>query len=122
MGRLRVGRRGEEVARKYLRRRRYKVLEKNWGSKWGEIDLVMKKGSVVAFVEVKAKRGEFYGSPEKMFDKKKLEQVKRMGWVWCGRKGWEGAVRVDVVAVVFERESEKVKRVSHYKNVVEGDV
>ncbi len=97
-----TGRRGEEVAGRYLEERGLELMERNWGNKWGEIDLIMREGEVLVFVEVKAKKGRAYGAPWEMVTRRKLAQVKRMGGAYMRKVGWNGRVRVDVVGVVFD--------------------
>ncbi len=97
-----TGRRGEEVAEQYLEERGLELVERNWGNKWGEIDLIMREREVLVFVEVKAKRGRAYGAPWEMVTQRKLAQIKRMGGVYMREMGWQGRVRIDVVGVVFQ--------------------
>jgi putative endonuclease len=112
-----TGGKGEQEAERLLRGKGYKVLEMNWGSKWGELDLVCLDGEVVVFVEVKAKTGYGYGAPWQMVNRRKLDQVRRMGEVFLTERGWqEKACRIDVVGVVFDRAG-KVVEINHYENV-----
>ncbi|TSC64026.1 MAG: putative endonuclease, partial [Parcubacteria group bacterium Gr01-1014_91] len=50
-----IGKLGEEVARAYLQKKGYKIIEQNWRTKRGEIDIIAKKGDVLALVEVRTK-------------------------------------------------------------------
>ncbi len=110
-----TGRRGEEEARKYLEKEGLELVERNWGSKWGEIDLIMRDGEVLVMVEVKAKRGRKYGAPWEMVTRRKLVQVRRMGEMYVREIGWQGRVRIDVVGVVFE--GERVAEIRWWKGV-----
>jgi putative endonuclease len=123
-----TGRKGELEAKKLLRKKGYKILEMNWGSKWGEVDLVCidsgqarmttrRGGETVVFVEVKAKTGDGYGAPWQMVGRRKLDQVKRIGEMYLAEKGWQDKpCRIDVVGVVFNRAG-KVVNINHYENV-----
>lgn len=53
----RIGADGEEIARKYLREKGYAILESNWSTTFGELDIVAKRGDELVFVEVKTRRG-----------------------------------------------------------------
>ena len=110
-----TGRRGEEVARRYLEERGLELVEQNWRNRWGEIDLIMWDGEVLVFVEVKAKKGRDYGAPWEMVTRRKLAQVKRMGGVYMRGVGCQGRVRVDVVGVVFR--GEEVEEVRWWRGV-----
>ena len=59
---------GEKAARKALRRAGYRILEKNVRTPSGEIDIVALDGDVLCFVEVKARSGDAFGSPEEALD------------------------------------------------------
>ena len=62
--RRRLGTRGEDQARRYLEDRGYQVLATNWHCAAGELDLVMRDGAEIAFIEVKTRRGEAAGRAE----------------------------------------------------------
>lgn len=112
-----TGGRGEREAEKLLRGKGYKILEMNWGSKWGEVDLICVDSGCVVFVEVKAKIGDGYGAPWQMVNRRKLDQVKRMGEVYLAERGWQDkACRIDVVGVVLDKNG-KVINIDHYENV-----
>lgn len=115
-----TGKVGEEVAAEFLGKKGYKILERNWGSKWGEIDLIGQDGEILVFVEVKTKKGENWGRPEQMVNWHKLKQIRRMAEVYIvsrptSPKASLGA-RIDVVAVVLNYDG-SVGRVDHYEAV-----
>lgn len=115
-----TGRLGEEMAAELLQNKGYEIVERNWRSKWGEIDLICNfqnpntKEKTYVFVEVKTKVGKDFGSPEEMINKGKLLQVQRMASVYSKAKNLQK--RIDVVAVVLDRDF-KVTRISHYECV-----
>lgn len=113
-----TGNRGETLAAEYLTRKGYKILERNYQSKWGEIDIIarlkVKGESITVFVEVKTKTTNKYGEPWEMVNHWKIEQVKRMGEVWCREFDWQGRVRVDVVGVYLDQEE---PRIEHWESV-----
>ncbi len=111
-----IGGSGEEVAARYLAARGYKVLARNYSTKWGELDLVVKMNDRIVFVEVKSKQGNRYGSPWEMVNRNKLERVRRMGWLFLVKNGLiNSPCRIDVVGVVFGEDARAA--VSHWENV-----
>jgi putative endonuclease len=95
-----IGRRGEDRAAQYLRRRGYRILARNWRCRLGEIDLIALDGNTLVFVEVKTRRGETFGPPEAAVRAGKQRQIARVAEAFLTASGLRGAVcRVDVVAV-----------------------
>jgi len=98
-----LGRRGEDLAHRYLRNRGYKVVARNY--KPGvdsEIDIVARHGELVVFVEVKSRVSEEFGSPERAIDLEKQRHIVRAArsFVTRARLEWS-QVRFDVISVVF---------------------
>src|SRR3990167_10107587 len=90
-----VGRGGEEIAAQFLARKGYKVIERNYRRKWGEIDIIAEKDGTVRFVEVKAVSREnipVNGSreidyrPEELVHKSKMRKVARTAALYIDRK------------------------------------
>ena len=73
--RLKLGRQGEDVAAKYLKRQGMKILERNFRTPVGEIDLIVKNKQILAFVEVKTRRGKAFGSPGEAVGSRKQHQI-----------------------------------------------
>ncbi len=110
-----VGRIGEEAAAKFLLNLGYSLITRNFSTRFGEIDLIMKDKGVLVFVEVKTKKGLIFGTPEEMFTRGKYNRVKRMGTVYL--KGEEVPCRIDMVAVLLN-EFNEVETLKHYPNVI----
>ena len=109
---------GESLAHKLLIDKGYRVLERNFRTRFGEIDLICVDGDTLVFVEVKLKTGEDFGTPEEMINQRKLSKVQRMAEVFIQRGGsakLPEIYRIDVVAIVLD-EFGGVKRIDHYKN------
>jgi putative endonuclease len=119
-----TGNRGEAVACELLQRKGYEILTRNYGNKWGEVDIIAKLNQNTikpfeeyrVFVEVKTKRGGEYGEPWEMINNHKLHQVQNMGHLWCEEYGWKGLCRIDVVGVWMDIDGE-IERVEHWENV-----
>ena len=72
-----MGALGEEMAEKYLKRRGYKIIEKNFrASRLAEIDIVAKDKDILVFVEVKLRTGARYGLGREAVDRKKQEHIR----------------------------------------------
>ena len=108
-----TGRLGEEAAAMYLVNRGYKIIDRNFATKFGEIDIVFRDGEKTVFAEVKTKIGKEFGTPEEMFTKGKLSKVKRMATIFL--KGEEIPCRIDMIAVEMDNSSQ-ILDIRHYKN------
>lgn len=110
-----TGKLGEDLAAEYLKKEGYTLLARNWGNKWGEIDLVVRNTSgVIVFVEVKTKIGIYFGRPEQMVNYRKLQQIRRIASLFPA--GIDTVKRIDVIAIVLSR-ALKVEKLNHYQGV-----
>jgi len=109
-----TGRAGEDIAAESLSKKHFKILERNFSNKFGEIDIIAKDNGVLVFVEVKTKIGEDFGSPEEMINPGKLARIRNMATMYL--HGESVPCRIDVVAVVLGSDNEVV-RLTHYENV-----
>jgi len=118
-----IGKLGEDLAAEYLQKQGYEILARNWGNRWGEIDIICRghPGSVCAhsrdvlvFVEVKTKTGTAFGGPHEMVDSRKLFQIRRIAALYSA--GINQSKRIDVVAVVLNPDR-SLKRLNHYQAV-----
>ncbi len=105
-----TGRRAEEICAERLRRDGWWILERNWRIRLGELDLIARKGPVLAIVEVKAiHTGLFTGptSPAFAVGPNKQRRLRRLASAWIASNGRRVAfqeVRFDVVGVLFNRD------------------
>jgi putative endonuclease len=81
----RLGVRFEDAAARWLEARGWRVLERNVRFKRREIDLIVRRGSVVAFVEVKGRRSERYGQPVEAVTWRKRREIEAVARWWIAR-------------------------------------
>lgn len=137
-----VGKLGEDLARKYLEEKGYKILEQNYKTRFAEIDLIAlwqaqgkpnnflgnmfsKKDEQLVFVGVRTKVGEEFGSPEDTINKTKLHKILQNSQSYIGYKKWQGPARIDAICIVlspFDTAQGKpdfsVKRLTHHENII----
>ncbi len=101
-----LGRQGEALTVKYLKKRRYKILERNFRTPFGEADIVaMSPDGYTCFVEVKARETDAFGLPTEAVDRRKRERYRMMAKFWCELQKREVPVRFDVSSI-YEGEIE----------------
>ncbi|MFH1077128.1 MAG: YraN family protein [Pseudomonadota bacterium] len=98
--RKRVGMHGEEIATAYLIDKGYKILERNYSSKLGEIDIIAKENGCLAFVEVKTRMGNSFGLPKDAVTPQKRRKLSMLALEYLKKTKQLGhSSRFDVVAV-----------------------
>jgi len=91
---------GEDLASAWLERRGYRILERNWRCRSGEIDLVVRQGTVTVFVEVKERRNPSHGLGVEAVSWGKRQRLIRAARLYAAAKGLsETDLRFDVVSV-----------------------
>lgn len=113
-----VGYSSEEFVSKYLEKKGFKILDKNYVIQGGEIDLVCMDKVEIVFVEVKSLSSKSEIMLEQTITKKKNRSLIRTCRVWLSRKGLENSEwRIDFVGVIFER-YDKIITLKHIRNAI----
>lgn len=114
---IEVGKIGEELAKKFLEKQGYKIIEQNYKTKYAEIDLVAQNKKCLVFVEVRTKIGENFGTPEETINKKKIRKLRRNATAYTAIKKWNGSFRIDAICIVLKPDY-NVERLNHYESIV----
>jgi putative endonuclease len=102
-----LGRRGEELAAGFLAERGYRILDRNWRCRDGEIDVVAELSGEVVFVEVKTRSSVAYGHPFEAITPVKLARLRRLAAAWCAQAEARPArIRLDAIAILDEAGAE----------------
>lgn len=98
-----LGRRGEDMAHRYLQKNGFTVVARNYkpGAD-SEIDIVARQGDLVIFVEVKSRTSAEFGSPDRAIDQEKQRHIVRAARAYVNRAAIEwNQVRFDTISVIF---------------------
>jgi putative endonuclease len=107
-----VGAWGEDLALRYLVRRGYRLVERNYRTRRGEIDLILRKEDTLVFVEVKLRRGTGFGNPLEAVTPRKQATLRYLAeWYLADRKPDFDTVRFDVVGILAGREGLRIDHV-----------
>lgn len=110
MNKTSVGRQGEEVAIQLLRKKGYRILDRNVKARFGEIDLVAKDGRTLCFVEVKAATDLRCGFPEEWITERKKWRLSRLAlWYLKLTHQPDVPIRFDVVSILLEKEGKPIR-------------
>ncbi|MBI1786861.1 MAG: YraN family protein [Acidobacteria bacterium] len=102
---LAAGRRGEDLAHRFLQRQGYVIVARNYRhpAGVGEIDLVGWEGDTLAFVEVKSRASQDFGPPDRAVGQEKRQHLERTARAYVRAAGADWSrVRFDIVSVVFD--------------------
>ena len=103
---------GERIAERWLRRTGWRVLQRRFRSGHRDIDLVVEREGTIAFVEVKARRGDRFGHPVEAVNWRKQKELAKSAQVWIDRHGRaEDAYRFDVVGVLMTGDRVRIRHV-----------
>ena len=113
---LKTGNLGEDIAKRFLEKKGYKIISQNFKTKYSEIDLITRKKDFLVFVEVRTRVGDNFGSPEETINKEKRWRLKRGAQAFVAFNDWKGPFRIDAVCIVLN-EDHKVDQFHHYENI-----
>lgn len=121
-----VGKTGELIAKEYLRKNGYEIIEENHRTKYYEIDIIawaprtklFLKSRELVFVEVRTKTNENHGRPEDTFDFRKMKQLIKSAQTYIDIHKFDGPARVDAICVIVDPLLySSVYRLDHYENI-----
>ena len=110
-----VGSFGENTACKFLKNKHYKILERNFVSKYGEIDIIAKYKKEMIFVEVKTRRSKAYGGGIGAVNFHKRHNIVMTSQVYMRNTDYSGPRRYDVVEV-YIGENNEIIEINHIEN------
>lgn len=97
-----LGRAGEDRAATHLIAQGYRILDRNWRTHGGELDIVAAHGADLVVVEVKTRRGEWFGHPFSAIDSRKRDRLFRLaaGWIVSHPDAARGRrLRLDLIGI-----------------------
>lgn len=114
--RKRTGRQGEEIAAEFLAGRGYRLIQRNWHTQAGELDLIMEQGDTLIFVEVRTRRGKNFGSPEESVTPAKQARLIDLAQTYLQEANiFSRPWRIDVVGVYL---GPGLPQINHIENAV----
>lgn len=112
-----IGKCGEDAAEKYLKKHKYKIIERNFNIKGGEIDIVAQKGEYIVFAEVKTRSANDYGTPAAAVTYVKRQRIIKAANIFLQRTG-TSYTRFDVIEVFGSMCGDKfiLAKINHIEN------
>lgn len=104
-----IGNDGEKQAEKYLKKQGYKIIDRNYFSRFGEIDIIALHKNCTVFVEVKKRKNELYDGGAAYVDVRKQKKIIKTAESYIQKKNLDGEMRFDVIEINHEE-------INHIKN------
>lgn len=99
-----LGAQGETIAAAHLEAQGMRIIDRNYHSRYGEVDLIAEDGDGLVFVEVKTRRSAAYGTPEESVTPRKRERLRMTAETYLQEHGREqSAWRIDVVGITLQQ-------------------
>ncbi len=104
-----IGNTGEEAAVKALKKHGYKIIERNYRTKMGEIDIIAKDGEYTVFVEVRLRKSNAFGTPADTIDKRKQQKIIKTAQMYAMKNDiYDTPMRFDAVLINAKIENNKL--------------
>lgn len=119
---IEVGRLGEDLCSSHLESLGLTIVERNWHTPFGEVDIIAQDGDETVFVEVKTRLalGESDTRPEVRFDDEKRDRYRRLIVSWCATHPGSATPRLDVAGIKLVADGKAQLR--YYTDVLVGDL
>ncbi|MBN2568187.1 MAG: YraN family protein [Deltaproteobacteria bacterium] len=110
----RTGKAGEDCAVRFLKRKGYRIIERNYRCVFGEVDIIAIDQGTVAFIEVKSRTSDRFGNPEEAVGKRKQKKISQIAMNYLMVKDMVDCdARFDVVAVHLSVEGERTELIKN---------
>lgn len=117
MGTTSSGRKGEQLAASYLKRKGYAVIANNYRRTHGEVDIIAKDGETLVFVEVKSRKNGAFGNPIDAVNPVKQKRLQFMARQYMAeRELCHVNVRFDIVEILWGDTAKQAVKIHHVKN------
>jgi len=106
---VRLGAYGENLAAAFLARRGYKIIDRNFRTRSGELDLIAAKGDELLFIEVKTRTAVTFGFPELAVDRLKNGRLQKTIGIYLDSRRIQAYPRLDIISVEIDRAAGKAR-------------
>lgn len=97
-----IGKRGEKIAKEYLKKNGYKIITTNYYTKFGEIDIIAEEKDTLVFIEVKTRTNKKYGEAIEAINYKKQKSILKVAEYYISKhKMYDKNIRIDAVEVLI---------------------
>lgn len=115
-----LGDRGERAAARYLKKKGYRIVSRQYRNQFGEIDLIALDGQQIVFVEVKTRSSTANGQPFEAVHDAKQKKLTKLALVWLKKhQRMKQTARFDIVSIVWP-DGSRQPDIEHFRNAFEA--
>lgn len=113
-----IGKKGEDIAADFLKKKGYTILERNYRKQYAEIDIIaLSKDLVLVFIEVKTRTSDKFGTPFEAITSWKLRPVMKLAEYYrVTHPKLPGEMRIDAIGIVINAVN-NVEKIEHLENI-----
>jgi len=109
-----IGKNGEKLAIQFLKNKGFKIITKNYYTKFGEIDIIAEKKDLLIFIEVKTRHTDKFGSPQESITKTKKQKIYLSIKTYLSKNKVNKQIRFDVIGIKIKRNKAYI---NHIKDI-----
>lgn len=106
-----TGIRGEKIARNFLQKKKYKILETNWRHEKEEVDIIAMDGEELVIVEVKTRSTDYFGKPEEAVDEAKEKRLITAAEAFIEENDLDVEVRYDIISIILKNNRQEINHI-----------
>lgn len=106
-----TGIRGEQIARDFLQRKKYNILETNWRHEKEEVDIIARDGDELVIVEVKTRSTDYFGNPEEAVDAAKENRLITAAEAYLEQNDLDLEVRYDIISILLKNNHPEIRHI-----------
>ena len=106
-----LGKKGEDIAARFLSGKGYRIIERNWRTGRDEIDIIAYDKETLVIVEVKTRSTDYFGEPEEAVTMQKQKFLVRAAEVFVNQKEIDSEIRFDIISIIIEQGKETIKHI-----------
>ncbi|KJJ83302.1 Uncharacterized protein family UPF0102 domain protein [Candidatus Omnitrophus magneticus] len=113
-----IGRAGEKIACRFLLAKNYQIIEKNFITPFGEIDIIARDGNYIVFIEIKTRSTEYFGCPLSGITEYKQKNILRNAAYYIKSKSsGEKNFRIDAIGITLDQQMNPIM-IKHVENII----
>lgn len=106
-----LGKKGEDLAIKFLKENGYEILNRNLTTPFGEVDIIAKDSSTIVFIEVKTRSSNSFGEPFESVNHSKQERLKKIALFYLKGIKKDLPIRFDVMSILYKNGKAEINHI-----------